>query len=63
MAREINFIRNATVSETQQCEECLDMAVMKVKVDNRNYYVCDLHLNLLIREKWPVQFRGKPMNA
>ena len=69
MSRRIEFLRSRHVPDLAECgaivqvgddhPRCNDTAIMMVRVDDKEDYVCSEHLKLLCKEKWPVQYKDK----
>jgi hypothetical protein len=67
--RAIEFLRSRHVPDLAECGATVNIAddhvrcnvpaVMMVRIDGKEDYVCDTHLTLLCREKWPVQYKDK----
>lgn len=65
--RKIEFLRGRHVPDLAECGamtqigddhvHCNNSAVMMVRVDDKEDYICHAHLTLLCKEKWPVQWK------
>jgi hypothetical protein len=67
--RQIEFLRNRHVPDLAECGaieqigddhvHCNNAAVLVVRVDGHEDYVCHEHLTRLCKEKWPVNWKNE----
>jgi hypothetical protein len=65
--RDIQFLRGRHVPDSADCGATIQMgddhvrcqgsAVLMVRIDGKEDYVCHDHLTLLCKEKWPVKYK------